>query len=343
MDDLESRSRSVLEGAEAYVVGGAVRDRLLGRPVLDLDIACRDPERAATALGRQVGGVSFLLSDRHGAWRVALVGSPTVDFTLLRGSIEEDLAGRDFTVNAIALPLTGGRPIDPFEGRRDAELKVLRPVSDEIFRDDPLRLLRAVRLEDELGLRLEPAGETLVRRDADLVAMPAGERILAELLRLGPDGWVRLDELGLLARLGGSAEGLGRLGRHPSPELLLVGALGEAAFGLPISNETRRFARRVLPAVAPEDGSPRSIHRFRRSTEPWALEALLLLGVPEFEPAVLASRAADPPAPLLRGDELGVPAGPEVGRLLARIAEELAAGTIETREEALALVREERR
>jgi hypothetical protein len=343
MDDLAERARAVLGDAEAYVVGGAVRDRLLGRPVLDLDIACRDPERAAAALARQVGGVAFLLSGRHGAWRVALDGSLTVDFTLLRGSIEEDLAGRDFAVNAIAVPLRGGKPIDPFGGQRDAELKLLRPVSDEIFRDDPLRLLRAVRLEDELGLRLEAAGETLVRRDADLVSTPAGERILAELLRLDAPGWLRLDELGLLARLGGTADRLGRLGRNSSPELLLVGALGESVYALPVSNETRRFARRLLSAEPPPDDSPRAIHRFRRSTEPWALEALLFLDRAQLEPQVLASRAAEPPTPLLRGDELGIPAGPEVGRLLARIAEERAAGTIGTREEALALVREERR
>jgi hypothetical protein len=343
MDELEARSRHVLGGDEAYVVGGAVRDRLLGRPVLDLDIACRDPERAAIALGRQVGGVAFLLSERHGAWRVALDGSLTVDFTLLGGSIEEDLAGRDFAVNAIAVPLAGGEPIDPFDGRGDAQRRVLRPVSDEIFRDDPLRLLRAVRLEDELALRLEAAGEALVRRDADLVATPAGERVLAELLRIGPAGWIRLDRLGLLVRLGGSADRLDRLGSDPSPELLLVAALGEAVFRLPISNELGRLARRVLSAEPPEGDSPRAIHRFRRSTEPWALEALLLLGRAELEPAVLASRGAEPPEPLLRGDELGVPPGPEVGRLLARIAEERAAGTIETRAEALALVREERR
>lgn len=343
MDEIEAGARSVLAGTEAYVVGGAVRDRLLGRAVLDLDIACRDPERAAVAVCRRIGGSVFLLSGRHGAWRLALDAGPTVDFTLLAGSIEADLAGRDFTINAIAVPLSGGGPIDPFGGRRDAEAKVLRPVSGEVFRDDPLRLLRAVRLEDELGLRLDAEAEALVRRDAGLVTAPAGERILAELLRLRPAGWARLEELGLLGRLGGSTARLELLGDGAGPGLLLVAALGEATFALPVSNETRRFARRLLSAAAPEDGSPRAIHRFRRSTEPWALEALTFLGLPELEPAVEASRAADPPRPLLRGDELGVPAGPEVGRLLARIAEELAAGTIETREDALALVRKERR
>lgn len=343
MDEVEARARSVLAGDEAYVVGGAVRDRLLGRPVLDLDIACRDPERAAAAVRRQTGGAVFLLSGRHGAWRLALDRGLTADFTLLAGSIEEDLAGRDFTVDAIAVPLRGGEPVDPFGGQRDAEARVLRPVSDAVFRDDPLRLLRAVRLEDELGLRLEAETEALVRRDAALVTQPAGERILAELLRLGTPGWLRLEELGLLERLGGSTERLERLGERASSELLLVATLGEAALRLPISNETRRFARRLLAATVPADSSPRAIHRFRRSTEPWAVEALRFLGAPELEPAVEASRAAEPPEPLLRGDELGIPPGPEVGRLLVRIAEERAAGTIETRADALALVRKERR
>jgi hypothetical protein len=132
------------------------------------------------------------------------------------------------------------------------------------------------------------------------------------------------------------------VGSSGSPDLLLVAALGDAVFRLPISNEQRRFARRVLRAAPPADASPRAVHRFRRETEPWAVEALLLAGAADLVPAVEASRADDPPAPLLRGDELGVPPGPEVGRLLDRIAEERAAGTIRTREEALELVRRER-
>src|ERR671918_208478 len=98
------RAREVLGAEEAWVVGGAVRDELLGRPVIDLDIACRDPEAAA---GRY-GGPVFSLSERHGAWRVALEGGRTVDFTPLRDGIEADLATRDFTINAIARPLAGG-------------------------------------------------------------------------------------------------------------------------------------------------------------------------------------------------------------------------------------------
>jgi hypothetical protein len=338
----ESIREAVADG-EAYLVGGAVRDELLGRPVLDVDIACREPERAARAYRRAAGGAVFLLSGRHGAWRVAFPDGRTVDFTLLRGRIDEDLAGRDFTINAIARPVADGEPIDPFGGLADVEARVLRAVSDRIFRDDPLRLLRAVRLEDELGVRLDPRTEGLVRRDAGLVGAPAGERILAELLRISSAGYRRLGELGLLDAFGGSTERLEPLGSQVSSELLLVAALGEATFRLPISNELRRFARILLTARRPADDSPREIHRFRRATEPWALEALEYLGVPALGAAVEAARAGEPAERLLRGDELGVPPGPEVGRLLERIAEEQAAGTIATREEALELVRRERR
>src|SRR5688572_13145554 len=97
------RAQAALAGEEAWVVGGAVRDELLGRPLADLDIACRDPEEAA----RRYGGPVFPLSERHGAWRVALDGGRTVDFTPLQDEIEADLATRDFTINAIARPLGG--------------------------------------------------------------------------------------------------------------------------------------------------------------------------------------------------------------------------------------------
>src|SRR5204862_8070793 len=98
-------ARELLAGEEAWLVGGAVRDELLGRPVVDVDIACRDPEAAARAYARRAGGAPFPLSERHGAWRVALENDRTLDFTPLRDSIEADLATRDFTINAIARPL----------------------------------------------------------------------------------------------------------------------------------------------------------------------------------------------------------------------------------------------
>jgi hypothetical protein len=340
---VDERILEAVGGAAAYVVGGAVRDELLGRPVVDLDVACPEPESAARRYARTTRGALFPLSERHGAWRVALRDGRTVDFTPLRGGIEADLATRDFTVNAIAVPVAGGEPVDPFDGRGGLAARRLSAVSRTIFADDPLRLLRAVRLEDELGFRLDPETERLVRSHAGLVSAGAGERILAELRRLSVAGYRRAGELGLLAPLGGAAAGLDRAGLLEAPDFLLVCVLGASVFRLPISNVTRRLARTLLAASSPPDESPRAIHRFRRVTEPWALEALAYLGAGEYVDAVRAQRERDPAEPLLRGDELGLPPGPEIGRLLERIAEERAAGTIATREEAIELVGRERR
>jgi tRNA nucleotidyltransferase/poly(A) polymerase len=334
-------AREVLAGQEAWVVGGAVRDELLGREIVDLDIACADPKGAARAYAKRSSGAPFPLSERHGAWRVVVEGGRTVDFTPLPGSIEEDLASRDFTINAIAVPLAGGEPVDPYGGRRDLEDKVVRAVSPSVFTDDPLRLLRAVRIADELGFQVDPATEELVRERAALVTRPSGERTYAELARLSEAGYRRAAELGLLAPLGGSVDGLDREGLVDSPRFRLVAVFGEALSRLPVPNELLRYARALLGAERPTDGSPRAIHRFRRATEPWAIDALAFVGALELADAVRDARERDPAEPLLRGYELGLPPGPEIGRLLELVEEERASGTIETREEALELVRRE--
>lgn len=340
--------RELLAGEEAYLVGGVVRDELLGRlpaggEPIDIDVVCRDPKRAARAFADRSDGSPFPLSERHGAWRVVFTDGECVDFTPLRGTLADDLALRDFTVNAMAEPLSGGEIVDPHEGRRDLAERRLRAVSERIFEDDPLRLLRAVRLEEELGLRLDAAGEGLVREHAARVREPAGERILAELERLGWTGCERLEELGLLAPLGGSLATAGRVDREltDSSRLRLVAVFGENLGRFPISGELGRFGGKLLRARPPVDDSPREIHRFRRATEPWALEALAFLGASEFADAVRRAREDEPEEPLLHGDELGIAPGPLVGELLGLIAEERAAGTISTREEALALVERE--
>jgi hypothetical protein len=145
--------------------------------------------------------------------------------------------------------------------------------------------------------------------------------------------------LGLLEPLGGSAQRFDRIDLADSPEYRLVCAFGARLEELPISRLLDRYARTLLAAEAPPDGSPRAIHRFRRRTEPWALDALAFLGRLDLRPAVEQARATDPAQPLLRGDELGLQPGPEIGELLELIAEERAAGTIQTKEEALELVR----
>jgi len=323
---------------QAWVVGGAVRDDLLGRAALDLDVACLEPERAARALAARTGDAVFPLNQEFGAWRVLLDRTRTVDFAPLGGgSIESDLAGRDFTANAVAVPVGGGDYVDPYDGRVDIERRALRTVSDSVFDVDPLRLLRGVRIEDELGFRLDPDAEELTRARATLVTQAAGERIFDELLRLSADGIERLDELGLLEALGGHVDP--RLRAFDSAWFRLTVTFGENLQRLPIPGDLRRFSNVVRRAEAPADASPRAIHRFRRATEPFALEALAYVGASELTAAVEQARTDEPAGPLLRGDELGIEPGPEVGRLLELIAEERAAGTISTREEALELVR----
>ena len=341
---MDERIRTAVAGVEAYLVGGAVRDELLGRPVVDIDVATHDPEVAARIYAGLAKAALFPLSERHGAWRVAFADGSTVDFTPLRGGIEEDLRTRDFTINAIAIPVAGGERIDPLKGFPDLQARRLRAVSGTVFEDDPLRLLRAVRLEDELGFALEEQTERLVSAHAELVTKPAGERILGELERLTPDGFRRAEELGLLAPLGGSLDRLTEVDLVDSPGFLLVTMFGENLERLPISNELRRFARTLLRAERPADDSARAVYRFRHATEPWALSALAYLGATDLYDSVRAARAEDPTGPLLRGEDilaLGVEPGPQVGRVLDLVAEERAAGTISTRDEALELVRRE--
>jgi poly(A) polymerase len=179
--------RAALPGGEAWLVGGTVRDELLGRPIRDVDLAVAgDPEPVARAVAKAVSGPVFPLSEAFGAWRAIGAGGAWVcDVSPLQGqTIEEDLGKRDFTVNSMAEPLAGGSLIDPYAGRRDLEQRLLRLVSDRAYHDDPLRPLRLARLAAELGFRAEPGTEEATRGAAPRVVEASPERIYAELRRL---------------------------------------------------------------------------------------------------------------------------------------------------------------
>jgi poly(A) polymerase len=197
----------VLSGERAWVVGGTVRDELLGRPVVDVDLAVAgDAERAARALAAEVRGPVFRLSEAFGAWRVIdRAAGKTYDLAPLQGdTIEADLAKRDFTVNAMARELHGGGElIDPHGGGNDLEARVLRVVGPHAYELDPLRPLRLARLAAELGFAPDAESERLTREAAPRVTAAAPERTFAELRRLlvadGAVDGVRLaDRLGLL-------------------------------------------------------------------------------------------------------------------------------------------------
>ena len=187
MTEALAAAREALAGREAWLVGGAVRDQLLGRPTDDVDVALDgDPRRAAKAIARATGGAAFELSGAFGAWRV--VGPKHawhVDLVTLRdGDIEADLAARDFTINAMAEPLAGGDVLDPHGGRADLEARLVRMVSEQALEDDPLRTLRAVRLVTELDLELDADTAAAARRHARGIDRVAPERVFGELKRV---------------------------------------------------------------------------------------------------------------------------------------------------------------
>ncbi len=435
-------ARAALPGTDdTWVVGGAVRDRLRGVESTDADlVTTADPAAVARAIGRHAGAPAFPLSHEFGVWRVAH-GAWQVDVTPVRGTLAEDLALRDFTVNAIAEPLHGGPLVDPHGGAADLAAGRLRAVAPGAFADDPLRVVRLARLAVTLGLTADAATTALARAAAPALARVAGERVFAELRRmLTPAGIERLRETGALAVVLPEVEALRGveqtvyhhkdayghtlevLEHAVDPPALLPGAEGIAelmaeplgdeltrgdalrwgallhdsakpatqtpnpkgGFGFPghqsLGAETARAVLARLRAserlrahvadltrhhlrlgylVHQQPLTARTVYAYlaectpvtadvtlltvcdrratrgRKSEEAIARHVALAM---ELWPAVLAWHRHGPPAPLLRGDELGLPPGPAVGRLLAELQEAQFAGEVGSREEARAFV-----
>ncbi|HUA73863.1 MAG TPA: HD domain-containing protein [Solirubrobacteraceae bacterium] len=188
MADPRQAIRTALDGRDAWLVGGAIRDRALGRGTADLDVVVDgDPAAAARAIADAAGRAAcFALSEEFGAWRVSARDSSwQVDVEPLRGgSLHADLALRDFTVNAIAEPVAGGEPIDPLGGLGDLAAGRLRAAGPGAFADDPLRVLRLVRVSVELGLEPEPQTLSLAREQAAALSRCSPERVFMELRRI---------------------------------------------------------------------------------------------------------------------------------------------------------------
>ena len=214
-------------GASAHLVGGYLRDSLRGHAGSaasphDLDLAVEgDSERIARSVAAYLGGSVAPLDPSRGIFRVMAPVDlefgerqvRTVDFTSFSGSIEEDLASRDFSVDAMALDLNDRQRsdwpdtvIDPFGGRRDLVQKRIRAVSPTIFQDDPGRLLRSVRLASMLGFVLDPSTAGMVRQHAHRLSRVSAERQRDEFLGIlslanAKRYLVVLDRLDLLCRV----------------------------------------------------------------------------------------------------------------------------------------------
>lgn len=224
-------------GEQLHLVGGVVRDLLLARPIVDLDFATSAVPETTRRLGERAGAVVYDPGLRFGT--IGLVFErpeappihaeittyraehypdqsrfPTVQFG---ASLVDDLARRDFTINAMAIDTVTGETTDPFSGEADLHLAVIRAVGapDERFAEDPLRLLRAARFVAQLGFRLDPDTEAAMARNAPSLTRISQERILAELTRLltgewAPDGLDALRRTGLLTEAMPELEPLAR-------------------------------------------------------------------------------------------------------------------------------------
>ncbi len=194
-----------------YMVGGAVRDHLLCRPCEDIDLICRDAKKFAKKVAEKNGAAFVPFEKRAGEPCYRVVDrrdSSFVDFSIVRGgSLNKDLALRDFTINAMAAEVEKGgkigRIVDPLDGAGDLERKRIKTCGPEAFVNDPLRILRAVRFAAQLDFEIAPDTLDEMRFHSSKLTSVSSERIMAELFKIfGVDrsvGFVGiLDEAGVL-------------------------------------------------------------------------------------------------------------------------------------------------
>jgi poly(A) polymerase len=171
---------------KTYLVGGTVRDMILGIPPKDYDlVTLDDPRQTAGRIAKKVRGrVIALGKPGKTVFRIITRGL-SLDVTPAGGdSIEEDLKKRDFTVNALAVSLSTGRFIDLFNGAGDLENKIIRMISPDNLRADPIRLLRAYRLAAFLDFSIDPETSRAIASESYRINASAGERIRDELMKL---------------------------------------------------------------------------------------------------------------------------------------------------------------
>ena len=204
---------------DVWLVGGAVRDVILGRDFQDIDLAVAgDAAPVGRAVADLLGGTPVPLE----AWNIVRVAAPDedaggrpflIDISGYHGPFEDDLRSRDFTVDAMGMPLrlwdTDERfesIVDPLGGRADLAQRVLRATGDDVFQADPGRMLRGVRLASQLGFRIHPDTARAIRRDAPRLHDVSAERVRDEFLAILAADGARvqleiLDRLDLLCRV----------------------------------------------------------------------------------------------------------------------------------------------
>jgi tRNA nucleotidyltransferase (CCA-adding enzyme) len=375
-----------LEGLPpVYLVGGAVRDLMLGGSSPDLDLAVEaDVRPVARALADRLGGRAV----EHERFGTATVTTDDLSVDLAQTRTEtyptpgalpvvvpapltDDLRRRDFTINAMAVALTGdelGHLHDPFDGQRDLERRMVRILHEASFLDDPTRLLRAVRYETRLGFRMDPETERLAREAVRIGALRtvSGQRIRDELLDLlaepeAPSAIERLRDLGIdkgldpaldpdvtlaaSAALGASEVGADRvLAVLAAMVLRSPDALVPWLEHLGVTREQReRVAKAARDAPALAEGlkgvelSPSAIQALLGDEPPEALALALALGASPEPILDWASRLRFVRLDIT-GDDLiaeGVEPGPALGRALAETLRAKLDGEVSGRDEEL--------
>jgi tRNA nucleotidyltransferase/poly(A) polymerase len=252
------------DAPRVWLTGGAVRDQILGRPVVDLDFAVDGEARAfARRVASRMGANYYELDAERDTGRVLMPasrGGQCLDFARLRGdSIEDDLAGRDFSIDAMAVsPEWPERVIDPTGGLQDLRDRRLKLAGPTAIQDDPLRALRGVRLAAELDLRIDPETLARIRGAGGSLAAVSPERIRDEWLKVlqseRPGRPLRLlDHLGLLSAVSPETESLRGLVQPPphafdglTHTLAVIDRLGDLLLVLAPLPEERRPADLTL-------------------------------------------------------------------------------------------------
>jgi tRNA nucleotidyltransferase/poly(A) polymerase len=335
-DELTRRFPALQQlGGDCYVVGGAIRDLLLGRDPADADVACLDPLAAARSIHHRVirlGGQEHL-----SAWRVVL-GAHVYDFAeLLDHDIDADLARRDFTVNAMAVHLQRDALLDPHGGARDAAAALVRMVEPSNFDDDPLRTLKGVRMAVKYGFTIEPETLEAIRIRAARIVDVAPERVTYELSVIFGSGALR-SAIELL-RVTGLAEPLGlRLRDVHADDVSLAGSFALLVDDPRPYAERWRWSSELL----------REVLTLQKLIDAHDRIALYDAGEPIASqlPPVLRALGRDATLdlpdftirPLLAGGEIaalaGIAPGPELGRVKRALLEAQLRGEVSTRTEA---------
>ena len=323
----------------SYVVGGAVRDLLIGRPPADVDVASHDPLACARALGRKT--IRLGKGEHLEAWRV-VDGPHVYDFAaILDGEIGADLARRDFTVNAMAIDLATGELLDPHGGRRDLEARAVRMVDPRNFDDDPLRMLKAVRMAVIHGFDVDPATIEAIRPRAKRITEVATERVTYELSLILSANALR--KAIALLRESGLAEALGlRTPEVHEDAVPLAASLAIVVADPRAYGERWRWSesliREVITLQRLVDHHDRMAlydagERIARELPPLlrALGRDDVLDFPDFTAK-----------PLLTGDEIAriarLDPGPELGRRKRALLEAEIRGEVKTREDAIEFI-----